>query len=334
MHKKFKFKIIIIFVIVIGLFTISDVKAKDKNNVNIYFFHSNSCSHCQSEQKLLDKLLEDYDNVNLYSYEISNDENKRLMLEVAELYGIEVNGVPLTIIGDAIYTGFSDEKGASTFIKTIEYYSRYGYEDKTGNYLNIDTGSVYSVKDSDISLKEFSSKYNNYKLILNIYSDDLSLSNTSLIIGLLLGLNPFILIFLLLIITKCKKDNLTIMKMGILYIISNIIISSFYSLMDSGYIKVIIPIIILLLYLIFRKKEKINNYMLFIFLASIIDVISSYIYPNYLAIYNNIISLNSVSISFWLISYIEVYFVYFFIPLVIFIMFVSLKERRLNKVIS
>jgi glutaredoxin len=325
--KKFNFKIII-FLLVIIFLNVQNVYAKDKNIVNIYFFHSNTCSHCQSEKKLLDTLLEEYDNIKLYSYEIHEETNEDLMKEVGNLYGIEVTGVPVTVIGDTIYTGYSDEEGPSTFIKTIEYYSRYGYLDKTGNYLGIETDNLYSVNEDDISLKEFSDKYKNYKLLFNIYSDDISVNNVSLLIGLLLGINPFVLIPLFLIIFKYRKDNLNCIKVGGIYILSSIIIYSIYNLININCLKIIIPIVLLILSVIFRNKDKIKDYTLVVFIVSIVGILSDFIYPDYLNIYRNIISLNNLSINYRFISYGEVYFVYFFIPLIVFMLGVCLVQRK------
>ena len=39
------------------------------NLVNIYFFHSNTCSHCKAEGKLLEELMNEYDNIKIYKYE-------------------------------------------------------------------------------------------------------------------------------------------------------------------------------------------------------------------------------------------------------------------------
>ena len=67
-----KKKIILILFLIISIFFINiPIQASEKSNlVNIYFFHSNTCSHCQEEQKLLKKLEERYDNIKIYEIEI------------------------------------------------------------------------------------------------------------------------------------------------------------------------------------------------------------------------------------------------------------------------
>ena len=50
------------------LFLPFSVRASEKNTVNIYFFHSNTCSHCKAEEKFLKKLEKNYDYVKVYRY--------------------------------------------------------------------------------------------------------------------------------------------------------------------------------------------------------------------------------------------------------------------------
>lgn len=78
-----------------------------KYKVNLYLFHSNSCSHCQDEKEWLRTIEKEYDYLNIYYYEVS--ENNDLYKKVKEVYGIG-DGVPLTIIGDNYYLGFSTSK--------------------------------------------------------------------------------------------------------------------------------------------------------------------------------------------------------------------------------
>ena len=42
-----------IFLLIICSCFLLDVDAKEKNLVNIYLFHSNTCPHCAEEKKLL-----------------------------------------------------------------------------------------------------------------------------------------------------------------------------------------------------------------------------------------------------------------------------------------
>ena len=146
------------------------VEAKSANLVNIYFFHSNSCSHCKEETKFLEKIIENYSNVKIYKYEIHDKDAKEVLKKASNIYNIKTNGVPITIIGNKVYTGFLHEKSSLKFIKTIEYYSKYGYQDKLGEQLNLNL-PTYKIKENVITLIKFwhlRSKINLTKLIVNL----------------------------------------------------------------------------------------------------------------------------------------------------------------------
>lgn len=85
--------------------------------VNFYLFHSNSCSHCQEEKAWLKSIEKQYSYLKIHYYEVS--ENEALYIKVKEVFNITSNGVPLTIIGNDYYLGFSETKERK-FIRIIE----------------------------------------------------------------------------------------------------------------------------------------------------------------------------------------------------------------------
>ena len=282
MLRKPEFKTVLILILMLGIFILlpGPIEAKTKNTVNIYFFHSETCSHCQKEWKLLNNLKKEYKNLQIYSYEIEEENNKQLLIDVGNLYGINVKGVPVTIIGNTIYTGYSEEYTSNKFIKTIEYYSIYGYEDRVENYLEIKTESLYKVNESDISLKEFMNSYNNYRLIFNIYTDDIDINYVSLLIGFLLGVNIFNLIGLLVTMFINRKNSIRLFKFGLIYIISNVILYTIYNIIDNLYISVILSIL-LLIPCILRITNKYRHYLITILIAVIFVVSSLFFSKDY-----------------------------------------------------
>ena len=83
----------ILLILVLILINIKAVVAdEEKNLVNIYLFHSNTCSHCKQERKVLKELEKKYSNIKIYSYEISDKDNLKLLTEVAKLYDTEAAG--------------------------------------------------------------------------------------------------------------------------------------------------------------------------------------------------------------------------------------------------
>lgn len=197
--KKFK---LIIFSLFISIIFITNIKAEE-NLVNLYLFYSNTCPHCEAEMELLDELQEDYDNLKIYKYEISEDENSLLLSKVSEMFDINVTGVPFTIIGEKTFFGYSEENSKKKFIGAIEYYSSHGYIDKVGEYLGNEL-PTYDINNNDITVDEYIKEYGEYTFnipfIGNVSTKDLTLPLIAIIMGFIDGINPcamWVLLFLI-----------------------------------------------------------------------------------------------------------------------------------------
>lgn len=115
--KKFKI-VFAIFAALLLCFSIFAYINKDKNKpydgpvVNIYFFKGEGCPHCAAESVALDELAngEYKDKINVITYEVwHNEENFALLEKIAEAAGVEVEGVPFTVIGNGYSSGYSEE---------------------------------------------------------------------------------------------------------------------------------------------------------------------------------------------------------------------------------
>lgn len=96
---------------------------KEENKVNLYLFHGEGCPHCAEEREWLKEIEVKYqDNLNVYYFEVwDNDNNARLMEQVKKEFDISRSGVPLTIIGDKYYLGFSSATSPSIEKKIEEF---------------------------------------------------------------------------------------------------------------------------------------------------------------------------------------------------------------------
>ena len=101
---------------------IVDVK-KEEDKINLYLFHGQECPHCEEERNWLEKIKEEYkDHLNIYYFEVwHNEDNAKLAEQVKKVFNIEKNGVPLTIIGDKYYLGYSEVVGSSMENTIKEY---------------------------------------------------------------------------------------------------------------------------------------------------------------------------------------------------------------------
>lgn len=123
------------------------------NEVNIYFFHSNSCDICNQEKIYLEALKQRYPNMRIYSYEIHDSVNFELMQKAKKLYQETRSGVPYTVIGDSSYLGFSQNNKA-LFQRKVYEYSKNAYENKLGKELGVSyrndlEGTVEEYKNND-----------------------------------------------------------------------------------------------------------------------------------------------------------------------------------------
>ena len=297
MIKKL-FSILKLITIILILNIPTNINAEAKNLVNIYFFHSNDCSHCNSELIFLDTLEKKYDNIKIYKYEVHDNTNNQKRLEISKLYNLKNSGVPLTIIGDTAYLGYLEEISNLNFIKTIEYYSIYGYEDRVGKYLNIDYSKNLLIEDSIPTLDEFKETYGNYHLTKNIHTNDYNITTNGTILGLFTGINPLQLLILLLIllITKKRKINQTIIAISTHLSLSFILltITTIIPLLNNKIAIILLLITLLLIGILIYKTIKRKKYLYIKYLS--ISLLSNIIYltffSKYLKIFKELLNLH------------------------------------------
>ena len=225
----------IFFLIVMCMVCIPLVSADTGDNlVNIYLFYSDSCPHCAAEKELLNEIEEDYDNVRIYKYEVSkNDDNLDLMLEVAELLDTKVTGVPFTVIADKVYKGYNHDNSKTKFLGTIDYYSNHGYKDVVGEYIgDVELPSYEVNQDSSSNSDEFNEYINEYGnhtisfLGFKIETKNLALPVVSILIGLVDGFNPCAMWVLLFLISMLigMKDKKRMWSLGITFLVTSALV--------------------------------------------------------------------------------------------------------------
>lgn len=172
------------------------------NTVNIYTFWGEGCPHCAHAKEVLDPYIEQKDNIKQHKYEVYfNTENQRKLQAVGEGLGVNVSGIPLIIVGDKSFAGFTDATGEQIKDR-LEYCSTNSCPDNVARILGVEPGTANAVTTqptaSDTSDKD---KLINIPFIGNINVADFSLPALTVIIGLLDGFNPCAMWALLFIIT-------------------------------------------------------------------------------------------------------------------------------------
>lgn len=111
------------------------VNQLDGEKITLYLFYGEGCGYCAKEKAFLSTIEDKYPSLEIKSYETWFDKNNQdLFEEIAKIYGITIQRVPTTFIGEKSWVGFSEEIG-----KQMEDYIIYCIENSCsspGNILN------------------------------------------------------------------------------------------------------------------------------------------------------------------------------------------------------
>lgn len=218
MRNIFKFALPILFL----LFLIQPVMAEEEKS--IYFFHSIGCPHCEDEEKFLEKIEEKYPLLNIEKYEVSkNLENTELLINVGKELGINIRGVPVTIIGDKNVIGYFDDKSTGAQIETL--IKNYLECDNCPDVVKavIEKNNEKIQNSNDLEKKESEQEKINIPFFGERYAKDFSLPILTIVIGILDGFNPcamWVLLFLISLLLH-MKDKKKMWILGSTFIIAS-----------------------------------------------------------------------------------------------------------------
>lgn len=81
------------------------------DKLNLYFFYGQGCPHCGKEEIFLEQIKERYPEVAIHNFETwYNKENAELLKNIATKLNLQINGVPVLIIGEEAIIGFRNEE--------------------------------------------------------------------------------------------------------------------------------------------------------------------------------------------------------------------------------
>ena len=121
--KKFKYLVILLIAALIIPFTVraegEETTSTESNEVKVYFFRGQGCSHCAEAEAWFQSIEEQYGAYfEIVDYETwYNQENAELMQTVAKARGEEAQGVPYIIIGNQSWNGFTEKYGEEMLVK-------------------------------------------------------------------------------------------------------------------------------------------------------------------------------------------------------------------------
>ncbi len=225
------------------------VSAKDNEKITLYLFHGDGCPHCAEEEKFLGSIEEKYQNLEIERYEVwYNSENAALLSKIENELNIRRSGVPTTIIGDTVISGFSDSI-ASKIERAINYYEENEYADvvleiKNGTYAKVektddDTDSVDKfTKEEEKTDEEVTV---DVPVFGKINLKNVSLMSAAVIIGLIDGFNPcamWILLFLISVLIG-MKDRKRMWALGLTFLVTSALV---YMIIMLSWISVAVKI--------------------------------------------------------------------------------------------
>ena len=213
------------FAFILCCLFITNVNAKEK--VNLYFFRGEGCPHCAEEERYLKK-IKDNPNVNVIEYEVwYNSENEQFMNKVKEEMGIDKTGVPLTIIGNTYFMGFSHTTD-KVISRAIDYYSN--NDDYIDQVANIRNGTFDKNTLVDNFIKSESADNDKYIVNLPILGEvnmkNVSLVTSAVVIGLIDGFNPcamWVLLFLISFLIGMKNKK-RMWSLGLTFLITSALV--------------------------------------------------------------------------------------------------------------
>ncbi len=198
----------------------ADLQVGEKE-VKIYFFWANGCPHCEKERKYLEQIKTKYPEVKVESYEVTgSQENLHVLQHVGEALGVEIRGVPFTVIGKTYLVGWYDEKSSgATLESAINSAITVGCEDVVGDILETEKTGCQEQPQKGKGIPE--------KIKIPIYGEigikNISLPALTVLLGAIDGFNPcamWVLIFLISLLLG-MQDKRRMWVLGVTFIITS-----------------------------------------------------------------------------------------------------------------
>lgn len=190
--------------------------------VNLYLFHSQDCSHCAAERQWLDSIKNEYNNLNIYEYEVTrNKNNSELHEKVKERLSSTSQYVPFTVVGEEYWIGWN-ENNKNKIIEAIENYD-YNKRDIVNEVINNIPGE--NLKPIEQEEKKEDASFT-VPVLGKIDAKKVSLPLLAIIVGFVDGFNPcamWVLIFLISMLMGMKNKK-RMWTLGLTFLVSSAVV--------------------------------------------------------------------------------------------------------------
>lgn len=316
MLRKIKI-ILVLFIMTLILIPNINVNAEEK--LNLYLFFGDGCPHCAMEKEYLEELTKEYKELNVIKYEVwYNEENSMFLKQIADETNKTLTGVPVTIIGQTIITGFKDST-EQQIKRAIDYYLENDHQDIVQEIKNGTYKQKEEVPDQDfLDQEEKLDKKTTLELpiIKEVNFKNFDLFTAIPILGILAGISLpviwLILTYLLAVdLVSNKKAKIIMLPIGLLLIGISSIVQSILQIELINLISKIIIILICITFIVYKlEKIKLSDTQLntLIILLSLAIGLSSQ--TKYWNIVNTLTEIENIKIipkilanGYYLISY-------------------------------
>lgn len=334
MLKRIK---LVLFTILITFLIIPNVNAKEK--VNLYLFWGDGCPHCAAEEELLTDLEKEYKNLSVTKYEVwYHSENNAFLQQIASSTERTFRGVPVTIIGQTVITGFSTET-EQEIRRAINYYSENEHHDivqeiKNGTYQKLEDIPDEEFEKQEQQLSEKTTI--NLPIVKKIDFKNFELTTAIPILGLLASISLPVLWLIttfasVVSLQQEKKDKIRFLLLGLVLIAISSLLSAIVKINIISWIfKILILLISLLLALSKLKKISIPNSIIkttTILLAIMIGWLTPTEYWNIL---NEVINTRSLSLIVKVLS--NIYFlISYLIPYILILLIYHIPWKKISQ---
>jgi len=195
--------------------------------VNLYMFWGDGCPHCKHADETFQPYVEKHSNVKYHKFEIyKSKDNQQKMRAVGDKLDIEASGVPLIVVGDKVYLGFSPATSKEVE-KRLEYCSKKSCPDSVAEIVGVEQVNASNGDQSEeTGATTEPIETIELPLIGEIDVGKFSLPVLTVIIGLLDGFNPCAMWALLFIITLLIgfKDRKRMWLYGTTFIVTSAVV--------------------------------------------------------------------------------------------------------------
>ncbi len=193
-------------------------------NVSIYFFWGQGCPHCEHEKEFLNELKTKYPQIQVRDFEVwRSSENRQILINIGKELGVEITGVPFTLIGDKHFVGWYDEFSTGRAIEeaALEAINK-GCFDVAARVIDPRKDLPENNSCGQNENKEIPEKIN-VPFLGQINVGDFSLPAIAVILGAIDGFNPCAMWTLLFLISLLlgMKDRKRMWILGCAFIIAS-----------------------------------------------------------------------------------------------------------------